>query len=47
VNWASMSVSGQTVEATLPLYLLDKLREAMESGPYRFDEVVERQVIND
>ena len=44
VNWGTISVSGQTVEAVLPLYLLDTLKEKLDGGPYRFDELVERQV---
>lgn len=39
IDWSTISISAQTVEAVLPTNMLNELKESLADGPYHFDEV--------
>lgn len=45
VDWGTMSVSGQTVDALLPVHTYDALRADLEQDGVRVDPLIDRQVV--
>jgi hypothetical protein len=43
IDWSKISISAQTVEATLPVHMLKELKDKMAGGTYEFREVEEKQ----
>jgi hypothetical protein len=47
LDWQSLSTSGQTIVATLPVCMVGKLKSRLEHISYRVDEIVDRQVVQE